>query len=103
MEADPTLSHWLFRPEAWVIAGLVLIIADILVGFGLIVLPFGVAALLLAALLYGHSQQLFGGADPFSSWRAVLIWFAGLSIVSVGLIRVVFQRSKKNGSDINRY
>lgn len=98
-----SLSYWLFQPEVWIVLGLVLIIVDILVGFGMIVLPVGVAALLLAALLYGHSWLLFGDADLFPSWRMVLIWFASLSIVSIGLIQVLFQRSRKNGNDINKY
>lgn len=98
-----SLSYWLFQPEAWIILGLVLIIADILIGFGMVILPIGVAALLIAALLYGHSGPLFGDADLFPSWRAVLIWFASLSIVAVGLIKGLFQRSRKNGTDINKY
>ena len=102
MEVYLWLSYWLFQPELWVILGIVLIIVDILVGFGMIILPFGVAALLLAALLYGQSELLFGETDLFPSWRAVLIWYAGLSIISVGLIRVVFQRSR-NKTDINKY
>ena len=87
----------------WIILGIVLIIVDIWIGFGMIILPVGVAALLLAALLFGESRQLFGEMDLFPSWRVVLIWFAGLSILSVGLIRVVFQRSRKSGTDINKY
>lgn len=103
MEVYLSLSYWLFQFEVWIILGIVLIIIDIWVGFGMIILPVGVAALLLAALLFGESRQLFGEMDLFPSWRVVLIWFAGLSILSVGLIRVVFQRSRKGGTDINKY
>ena len=95
---------WLLQVEVWIILGLLLIIVDIAVGFSLIILPVGIAALLLAALLYGESQQLFGEHSAlFPSWRIVLVWFAGLSILSVGLIRFVFQRARKNGTDINKY
>ena len=103
MEAYLSLSYWLFQFEAWIILGIILIIVDILVGFDMIILPVGVAALLLAALLYGESQLLFGEIDLFPSWRVVLVWFSGLSILSVTLIRFVFQRSRKNGTDINKY
>ena len=98
-----SLSYWMFQFEAWIILGLILIIVDILIGFGTIILPVGVGALLVAALLYGESRLFFGEIILFPSWRAVLIWFAGLSILSVGLIRFMFQRSRKNGTDINKY
>ena len=103
MEIGRLLSYWLFQPELWVILGIVLVIIDIWIGFGMIILPIGIAALLIAALLYGQSQALFGEEKLFSSWRTVLIWFAGLSVVSVGLIQVFFQRLKKGREDINRY
>lgn len=103
MEVYLSLSYWLFQPELWIIFGIVLIIVDIMVGFGLIILPVGVAALLVGVLLYGNSQQLFGDADLFPSWRIVLIWFAALSIVALGLIRLAFQRPKTNRDDINKY
>ena len=95
---------WLLQAEVWIILGIILIIVDIVVGFSLIILPVGIAALLLAALLYGESQQFFGEHSAlFPSWRVVLVWFAGLSILSVGLIRFVFQRSREDGPDINKY
>ena len=103
MEVYLLLSYWLFQPEVWIIFGIILVIVDIMVGFGLIILPVGVAALLVGVILYGNSQQLFGDANLFPSWRIVLIWFAALSIVALGLIRLVFQRSKANGDDINKY
>ncbi|MDE0242254.1 MAG: hypothetical protein OXI95_05145 [bacterium] len=103
MEAELSLSYWLFQPELWVILGIILIVVDIMVGFGLIVLPVGVAALLVGVALYGDSRQLFGDANLFTSWCMILILFAVLSIVALGLIRLAFQRSKSDGDDINRY
>ena len=103
MEPYFSLSYWVFQYKAWIIVGIVLVIVDIWIVSGMIILPVGVAALLLAALLFGDSQQLYGEMNLFPSWRAVLIWFAGLSIFSVGLIRIVFQRSGTNGTDINKY
>ena len=49
MEAGLSLSGWLFEPELWVILGIILIIVDIVIGFALLLLPVGVAALLLGA------------------------------------------------------
>lgn len=103
MDVNLSLSYWLFQPELWIIFGIVLVIVDIMVGFGLIILPLGVAALLVGVLLYGSSQQLFGDMNLFPSWRIVLIWFAALSIVALGLIRLVFQPPKADGDDINKY
>ena len=103
MEDYLSLTYWLFQPELWIVLGIILIIVDIMVGFGLIVLPVGVAALLVRVILYGNSEQLYGDTNLFSSWRTILIWFAALSIVALGLIRLVFQRPKADGDDINKY
>ncbi len=101
MEAWQTLAFWLFQVETWIILGIVLVVLDIFLGFSMIVLPIGVAALLLGALLYSDSRQIFGESGLFPSWRAVLIWFACLSVVSIGLIKTLFQR--KQDTDINKY
>ena len=92
---------WLLQAEFWVVLGIVLITLDIFLGFGKTLLPIGIAALLLGVLLYSDSLQIFGQSGLFSSWRVVLICFACLSIVSVGLVKILFQR--KEDTDINKY
>lgn len=103
MEIYLFLVDFLFQYQAWIILGIILIIADIWAGFDIIILPIGVAALLLATMLYGETHEVFGDSELFTSWRIVLIWFAGLSIVSVVLIRIFLQRSRKGDPDINKY
>ncbi len=97
------LNYWVYVPEVWLILGLTLIIADIFLGFGFFVLPVGVASLIVAFLIYGENNGIFGPVILFDSWRDVLIWFAGLSVASVGLLRVVFQRRNKDQPDVNKY
>lgn len=97
------LAAWVFSPEAWLILGLVLVIADIFLGSNLLVLPLGVAALLLSGALYGQGQQWFGNTVLFNTWHDIGIWFAALSVLSIGLVRIAFKRSREDKSDINEY
>ncbi len=97
------LNYWVYVTEVWLIIGLVLIIADIFLGFNFFVLPIGIAALIVAFLIFGENGALFGSVILFDSWRDVIIWFAGLSVASVGLLKLIFQRSRKDSSDINKY
>jgi membrane protein implicated in regulation of membrane protease activity len=96
-------AYWLLEPQVWIIAGLVLVIADIFLGYGFFVLPIGVAAFLISALL---AIDTGGYLDfkIFDSWRDVMIWFSILSVVSIGVLRLVFQKYKsQEKKDINDY
>jgi len=97
------LNYWIFVPEVWLIFGLILVIADVFLGFNFFVLPVGVASFIISALIYGENNMLFGTLVLFKSWKVVVLYFAGLSLVSVSLLRFVFQRRKKNQPDINEY
>jgi membrane protein implicated in regulation of membrane protease activity len=97
------LNYWVFVTEVWLILGIALIIADIFLGFNFFVLPVGIAALIIAGLIFGESRELFGSTILFENWKVVVLWFAGLSLVSVGLLKIFFQRSKKDEADINQY
>ena len=102
MSAMP-LSYWLFQPEAWLILALVLIIADIAVGMDHVVLPVGIAAAVVSAILFAENRFWFSNTVLLDSWRDVLIAFAVLSVAAVFLVRKLFQRRKADVADINDY
>ena len=97
------LNYWVYVPEVWLILGLFLIISDIFVGFNFFVLPIGIAALIVAFLIFGENRSLFGSVYLFDSWRDVVIWFAALSVAAVGILKLLFQRRDKDQPDINKY
>ena len=97
------LNYWVYVTEVWIILGLVLIVADVFLGFNFFVLPIGIAALILAFLVYSENNALFGSIVLFDNWRDVIIWFSALSVASVGLLKIVFQRKNKSEPDINKY
>lgn len=103
MDVYGDFSYWVFKPELWIILGIVLIALDIFIGFEFFVLPVGIAALILSVIMYATINVWFGDSVPFETWKGVLIWFSGLSIISVGVIRFFFQKSKKRHPDINKY
>ena len=101
MNAYLIFSHWIFEPYTWLILGLLVIIIDIFLGF--VLLPFGIAALVIAGLIFSDQNMIFGDFIFFETWRDVLIYYAVLSLCSVGMIKLIFQKSKKGKSDINQY
>jgi len=96
-------NYWAYVEEIWVIFGLFLIIADIFLGFNFFVLPAGIAALIISGLLYLENRALLGDFVLFETWRTVIFSFAVVAIVSVGILKLVFQRKKNTDSDVNTY
>ena len=96
------ILYWVFLPEAWVILALVLVCADILLAFDFFVLSIGIAALILAGLLFMQNNLWLGDAILFETWRDIALWFTGLSIGSTILIRRMLQYRQAH-SDINEY
>lgn len=97
------MSSLLLDAQFWVALGLVLVLADIFLGFSLFVLPVGVAALIVAGIVFVQTNAILGITQLYSDWQGLVYWFAGLSVVSVGLLRLIFQRPKKDLPDINQY
>jgi membrane protein implicated in regulation of membrane protease activity len=97
------MSDLVFNAEIWLIVGLVLVLADIFLGFGLFVLPIGVAALIVAGMVTLQQNGVLGETTLYSNWRGVVYWFAGLSVSSVLLLRLVFQKPRQDKPDINEY
>ena len=89
------MSTLLLDAQFWVALGLVLVLADIFLGFSLFVLPVGVAALIVAGIIFVQTNAILGITQLYSDWQGLVYWFAGLSVVSVGLLRLIFQRPKK--------
>jgi len=97
--------RWCFDPQVWIILGILLIIADVFLGYDFFVLPTGVAAFIIAAVLHGQEAQWIEGTVLFSTWHQVMISYAVLSILSIVGLRFVLQRKRKNNveEDINDY
>lgn len=97
------LNYWAYVTEIWIIFGLALIIADVFLGFNFFVLPVGIAALIISILVYVENNAVFEPIILFESWKVIFLSFAGLSLVSVGLLKFVFQRNKRDDPDVNIY
>ena len=94
-----------FLPQTWIILGILLIIADIFLGYDLFVLPIGVSAIIISSILYLQkgSFKEFGDFILFDTWHDITYWFSGLSVVSVILMRLLLKLRKKDQIDINEY
>lgn len=96
------MAEWLLRYEIWLIAALVLVAIDVLLGLDFFLLAFGVGAAVTGASLY------FQDALPLpytGNWEALLVFFAVFSLVILVPMRRYLQRasSGEEESDINRY
>ena len=99
------ISFLFFLPQTWIILGILLIIADIFLGYDFFVLPVGVSALIISLILYlqtGSFEEM-GDFILFNTWHDVAYWFSGLSVVSIILMRLLFKLRKKDRIDINEY
>lgn len=103
MGALGSLSYWLFQPEIWLILAIVLVLSDVVIGLNFFVLPVGLAAGIVSAMLYAEQNFWFSDTIILESWREVLIAFAVLAVASVFVIRRVFQKSADAQPDINDY
>ncbi len=99
------ITFLFFLPQTWIILGILLIIADIFLGYDFFVLPVGVSALIISLILYLQKDAFeeFGDFILFNTWHDVAYWFSGLSVVSIILMRLLFKLRKKDRIDINEY
>ena len=91
----------LLSEEFWLILGLILIITDIFLG-SFFLLPIGVSAFIISGFLYSQAQ-LWLGSVFLETWKDVLIYFSALSVLSIGIVKLIFQRKADNKDDINDY
>jgi len=92
----------------WIILGILLVILDIYIGFQFFVLSIGLSSFIIAFLLYAQEKLWLSDFNPsfiiLSDWQDVLITLSVLSIITIGIIRYVFQdRFRKSNKDINDY
>ena len=95
-------SYWVFQAKVWVILGFILIIVDIYLG-SFFILPIGIAAFLISGLILAQNQLWFGDYIFLESWRDIAIYFAILSVISIGIIKLIFEKRFKKEPDINEY
>ena len=103
MDVYGDISYWIFKSEPWIILGIILIMLDIFIGFNFFILPVGISALIISGIIYAQVNTWFGESLIFETWTGILIGFSVLSIISIGIIKLIFQNSKKSQSDINQY
>jgi len=92
----------ILRYEVWLIAALVLVAADVLLGLDFILLSFGVGAAVTGlSLLLQDSLPL-----PFTgNWQGLLTFFGIFSLVILVPLRrlLIKSRNQQDEPDINRY
>lgn len=91
---DIGLQSW----EVWAIAGLVLVVADFLVGGSGNLIALGCASFLMSAL--AGSARLTG-IVLVPSWKVAVVEFAALSAAAVLIVRLL--RRHPSDQDLNRY
>ena len=65
------ITFLLFLPQTWIILGILLIIADIFLGYDFFVLPIGVSAIIISSILFLQkgSFEEFGDFILFDTWQ----------------------------------
>ena len=101
MDTYMSINYWLFEPNFWVIIGIFLIVVDIFLA-SFFLLPIGVSALIMAALIFFDTSQ-FLELELFTTWRNILLCFAALSVISIFLIQLAMKFRGNRAKDINQY
>ena len=102
MDLYTELAYWVFQAKVWVILGFILIIVDVFLG-SFFILPIGIAAFFISGLILAQNQLWFGDYMFFETWRGIAIYFAILSVMSIGIIKLIFEKRFKKEPDINKY
>lgn len=102
MEFYREVTFWFFETRVWVILGLVLVTVDVFVG-SMVLLPLGIACLLTGTAVFSSQQMWFGDFVLFETWRDVAFLFATLSVLSVLVVKRLFQKPRRQEPDINDY
>ena len=86
------LQIWIYLPEAWAILGLGLAVTEVVIG-GMVALPLGFAALVVAGLMW---------AGLVTSWQLAVVIFGVLGIIAALVAKKVIRDTEK-APDINDY
>ena len=97
------LQTLLFMTEVWVILAIVLILADLFFGLNYILLPVGIACLIIAGMVYLKNNGYLPGFIALEDWQHVGYWFAGLSVASIAILKIYSRFGIKKDEDINQY
>ena len=93
---------FLLRYEIWLIAAVIFVAVDVVVGLDFILLAFGIgAAVTGASLFWGGSLNL-----PYTSdWESLVTFFGMFSLCILVPLRILVKRLQKNDevTDINHY
>ena len=93
---------FLLRYEIWLIAAVILVAVDVVVGLDFILLAFGIgAAVTGASLFWDGSLNL-----PFTSnWESLVTFFGMFSLCILVPMRILVKRLQKNDevTDVNHY
>jgi membrane-bound ClpP family serine protease len=94
-----TINYWLLLPEVWLIAGIVLIVAELLLGSAYFLLALGCAALIFSGLIFLQEKEFI---SFFADWMDIAVMYGLLTLVSIILLKV-FVQDKAKIKDINKY
>lgn len=89
------------QPLAWLAAGLAIVLIDVFLG--MVLLPFAVAAGLLAAATFVDQRAWFGGLTLVPSWQAAAIAYGVLVLVGYAVVRWGAGRGAGARRDVNDY
>ena len=89
--------------EVWVILAIVLILADLFFGLNYILLPVGIACLIIAGMVFLKNNGYLPGFIALEDWQHVGYWFAGLSVASIAILKIYSRSGIKKDEDINQY
>jgi membrane protein implicated in regulation of membrane protease activity len=92
------IDVWFQSWEFWAIAGLILVVADFLVGGSGNLIALGCACFLMSALA---GSPKITGILLIPSWKIAVVEFAALSAVAIFLVRLL--RHRPSDQDLNRY
>lgn len=95
------LSALWAQPLAWLAAGLAILVVDLFLG--LVLLPFAVAAGLLALATLLDRLGWFGAWTLVPSWQAAAITYGVLVVVGYAVVRWAVGRGSGARRDINEY
>ena len=102
-----TLSYWLFLPQFWIIVGILFILLELLDGNAIFMLPMGVGALVVAAMLYAVDNGLLPIEVIPNAWYWLLVYWIAAAVFLVIPLRLLNKRRSGGQAsaddDINTY
>jgi membrane protein implicated in regulation of membrane protease activity len=89
------------QPLAWLAAGLAIVLVDVFLG--MVLLPFAVAAALLAGATFVDRQGWLASLTLVPSWQAAAVAYGVLVVVGYVVVRVGAGRGAGGRRDVNDY